>query len=100
MEINIEPVSIFPDTATKLRVTNVQIRQLGDGGNAVVSWELLTQEDQISSDPEGLSPPLPPRDRQLKTGVVFLSAEEYDGWGSDDAYVLNLVVQKLGLTPA
>lgn len=91
MQIKIQPVVIFPDTATQLQVDLVQVRGLGERGEATVAWQLMS-EDHRDEDGNVTS------GRELKSGFVILSGEEYNGWGSDDAYVLNLVIQKLGLT--
>lgn len=89
MEIKIQPVTIFPDVAKKLKLDLVQVKRLGTEGEAIVAWSLLTEEDERYGS-----------GRVIKNGIVTLTGWEYNEWGSDDDYVLNLIVQKLGLTPA
>jgi hypothetical protein len=81
MQTNIEPVSVFPHTATKLVIAAVQVRQLGEGGQAFAAWQLFTADD-----------------KQVQSGGVEINGSEYTAWGEDDTYILNLVVSKLGLT--
>ena len=81
MQTNIEPVSVFPHKATKLVIAAVQVRQLGEGGQAFAAWQLFTADD-----------------KQVQSGGVEINGAEYTAWGEDDTYILNLVVSKLGLT--
>lgn len=82
METKIQPVQVFPHMADTIKIGGASITKLGDGGQAQVGWALFTQD--------GL---------QVQSGGVEISGPEYDAWGSDDTYLINLVVSKLGLTP-
>lgn len=81
LEVKINPVSVFPDTATTLRVVGVQVRKPGAGGSAMINWQLLTEKGT-----------------PVKGGGVPLEGTDYDGWGSDDGYLVKYVLGKLGLT--
>ena len=81
LDVKIQPVTVFPDTATTLKIVGANIRQLGEGGSAVVAWQLSNG------------------DNQLKSGALFIEGEEYNIWGADDSYLATLVLAKLGLTP-
>lgn len=81
LEAKVKPVTVFPETAVKLRVMGVQVRNLGTGGSANVSWQLLNAKGE-----------------SVKSGSVHLDGKDYDGWGSDDTYVVRCVMAKLGLT--
>ena len=83
MKIRIEPVSVFPFTATILQVTGANIRKFADGGEATISWQLLSDSDEV-----------------LSSGVVEISGEEYQGWNEDSPYLEDIVLEKLGLLPA
>ena len=81
MQTKIIPVQMFPYSANILKVPAVQVRQLGEGGQAIASWQLFTEDNN-----------------QVQSGGVEISGAEYSAWGDDDSYILNLVVSKLGLT--
>lgn len=81
MESKITPVQVFPHTATTLKIVGVQVRKLGEEGSAMVAWQLFNDKDL-----------------QIQSGAVELKGAEYSAWGSDDAYVLGVVLSKLGLT--
>lgn len=81
MKVQIQPVSIFPDTATQLELVGVNIRQLSTNGYALIAWQLKDEGDN-----------------SLKAGTVDISGAEYQGWNDDDPYLMNLVLAKLGLT--
>ena len=97
MQTKIVPIQFFPDTADILRVNNVNVTALGDEGKAVVSWSLCNEITEIINMPG--APPLVTTN-SLKTGFFFMSSDEYNAWGADDNYILNLTLNKLGLTPA
>lgn len=80
VNVKVNPVQVFPHVATELRIVGVQVRQLGEGGQAIVAWQLCTEEG---------SP--------VQSGAVEVSGEEYTAWGDDDSYIVNLSVSKLGL---
>lgn len=81
MQTNIVPVQVFPYTATSIKLGVAHIQKFGSGGDASVSWHMLDSSGMI-----------------IQTGVVGINVDEYDNWGNDDTYILNLVVSKLGLT--
>lgn len=83
MQTNITPVQVFPHTATVLKVTAAQVREFGEGGQAIVAWQLFTDDG-----------------KQVQSGGVDVSGAEYAAWGDDDNYLLGLVVAKLGLSAA
>lgn len=79
----INPVSIFPDTATYLAISNAAITKFGSNGSGVLCWQLLNSAKAI-----------------LKNGVIELSGSDYQGWNDDDPYLLELACTKLGVTKA
>jgi hypothetical protein len=76
MEISINPITITIPTV-KLTVDYKL------NGICVVLWRLF--------DADG---------NQYKNGDLFLSVEEIAGWGTDDEYIINLALTKLGYTRA
>jgi len=80
MKVKIQPVSVFPDTATNFSLVGANIRRLAEGGFALLMWQLTDDSD-----------------RTLKTGVVEVSGADYQGWNDDDPYLMNLALSKLGL---
>lgn len=83
MKIRINPVSVFPSTATVLLISGASIKKFADVGEATISWQLLSALDEV-----------------LSTGIVEIAGEEYQGWNDDSPYIENLVLEKLGLTAA
>ena len=83
MKVQIQPISVFPGTASQLELVGVNIRRFADEGQAILTWQL--------KDSNG-SP--------LKTGIVEIKGADYQGWNSDDPYLVDLVLTKLGLTKA
>lgn len=81
MKVQIESVSIFPDTATQLELTGASIRMLGEEGTALIHWRLLNESG-----------------RQLQVGSIDVSGPLYRGWNDDDPYLTNIVLSQLGLT--
>lgn len=81
MKIRINPVSVFPSTATVLLIAGASIKKFADSGEATISWQLLSDDDEV-----------------LSNGIVELSGEEYQGWNDDSPYLEDLVLEKLGLT--
>jgi len=74
---NIEPVTVFPNTATQLRVDDVHLVL---SQSASVQWALLDSSAAT-----------------LTVNRVTIEGVEYENWGTDDEYVFNLVASKLGL---
>ena len=83
MKVQIQPVSVFPDTATQLELVGVNIRRLAADGQALIAWQLKDASDQ-----------------PLKAGVVEISGAEYQGWNDDEPYLMDLTLTKLGLSKA
>jgi len=83
MKVQIQPVAVFPDTATQLELVGVNIRRLSTNGYALVAWQLKDANDQ-----------------PLKSGTVDVSGAEYQAWNDDEPYLLDLTLAKLGLTKA
>ena len=84
LQANIEPVQVAGRTATVINVIGAWINQFGSDGYANIHWVLFTDS---SEDGE-----------QVDSGVVALEGPDYDSWGADDNYVVNLTASKLGLT--
>lgn len=83
MQVNIQPVTFFKKTATVLNIHGVNIRSLGQGGNAFILCSLMSANGE-----------------QLHTQTVELSGTDYDQWGTDDSYIADKVVAALELTRA
>lgn len=81
MYATIEPVSVYPSTASMLCIPEVMLQNLGVATRNVVTWTLCTAEAQ-----------------SLTQGTLTMSAEEYALWGTDDTYVFTWVAAQLGLT--
>ena len=78
MFATIEPVQVFPSTATVLWINNVNVQP---GASASYQWWL--QSDERAN---------------LTTGTINLTGEAYAAWGSDDAYLYTYTAAQLGLT--
>jgi hypothetical protein len=81
--VQIQPVTIFPETATTLELSGASVRRFGVSGTAMISWHLL--------DSSG---------RSLKSGAEELSGEDYQGWNDDLPYLTNWLLNRLGLVAA
>lgn len=81
--IQIQPVTIFPETATQLQLSGATVRSFGESGQAYITWQLL--------DSSGKS---------LKVGTEDLSGSDYQGWNDDLPYLTNWLLNRLGLTAA
>jgi hypothetical protein len=81
--VQIQPVMIFPETATQLQLMGASVRRFGEGGDALISWQL--------SDSSG---------KLLKVGVEELNGEDYQMWNDDLPYLTNWLLDRLGLTAA
>lgn len=79
MFATIEPVTVFPSTATVLFINNVNVQP---GASASYQWWL-------QSAPNGAT---------LTTGTINLTGEAYAAWGNDDDYLYTYTAQQLGLT--
>jgi hypothetical protein len=78
MFATIEPVSVFPSTATVLWINNVNVQP---GASASYQWWL--QDAQRAN---------------LTTGTINLTGDAYAAWGTDDAYLYTYTATALGLT--
>lgn len=78
---NIVPIKIFPNIATKIQLSSCEISEFGLAPKVTVRWSLLNSED-----------------KWIKSDLIEITPSEYELWGSDDMYILDLVILKLGLT--
>ena len=81
MLTKIQPVRLFRSEATLLRINGVMVNSLGEGGRASISCSLLEEQNL----------------KVLANEVVILEGDAYSAWGSDDEYVINYVLDSLGL---
>ena len=79
MHAIIEPVTVFPSTATVLFINNVNVQP---GTSASYQWWL-------QSAPNGAT---------LTTGTINLTGDAYAAWGTDDDYLYTYTAQQRGLT--
>jgi hypothetical protein len=78
MYATIEPVSVFPSTATVLYINNVNVQP---GTSASYQWWLQSVERA-----------------NLTTGTINLTGDAYTAWGTDDEYLYTYTAAQLGLT--
>lgn len=78
MFATIEPVEVFPSTATVLFINNVNVQP---GTSASYQWWLQSAERV-----------------NLTTGTINLTGDAYAAWGSDDDYLYTYTATALGLT--
>lgn len=78
MFATIQPVSVFPSTATVLFINNVNVQP---GTSASYQWWLQDAERA-----------------NLTTGTINLTGDAYAAWGTDDDYLYTYTAQQLGLT--
>jgi len=78
MFATIEPVTVFPSTATVLWINNVNVQP---GTSASYQWWLQDAERA-----------------NLTTGTINLTGDAYAAWGNDDDYLYTYTAQQLGLT--
>jgi hypothetical protein len=74
----IQPVTVFPSTATVLFIDNVNVQP---GTSATYQWWLQDAERA-----------------NLTTGTITLTGDAYAAWGTDDEYLYTYTAQQLGLT--
>ena len=79
--ILIQPVTIFPESATQLRLVGAAVKHFGDEGSAAISWQLLDSSGNL-----------------LKNGIEELSGADYQGWNDDLPYLTNWLLDRLGLS--
>lgn len=78
MEQNIQPVSLYKQAVkAKLQYVNVEISEH--------NWATISV---LFYDEDGLA---------IAARQVHMTVEESNAWGGDDAYVLTLALQKLGI---
>lgn len=80
MKIRIQPVPVFPSTATVLQISGANIKKFAADGSATIMWQLLDDGDAV-----------------LTTGVVDITGSEYQGWNEDSPYLENIVLDRLNL---
>ena len=78
MFATIQPVTVFPSTATVLWINNVNVQP---GTSASYQWWLQDAERA-----------------NLTTGTINLTGDAYAAWGNDDAYLYTYTAAQLGLT--
>ena len=78
MFATIEPVQVFPSTATVLYINNVNVQP---GASASYQWWLQSAERA-----------------NLTTGTINLTGDAYAAWGNDDDYLYTYTAAQLGLT--
>jgi len=78
MFATIEPVEVFPSTATVLFINNVNVQP---GTSASYQWWLQSAERA-----------------NLTTGTINLTGDAYAAWGTDDDYLYTYTAAQLGLT--
>lgn len=78
MYATIEPVPVFPSTATVLFINNVNVQP---GASASYQWWLQSAERA-----------------NLTTGTINLTGDAYAAWGNDDDYLYTYTATALGLT--
>lgn len=78
MFATIEPVQVFPSTATVLFINNVNVQP---GTSASYQWWLQSAERA-----------------NLTTGTINLTGDAYAAWGTDDDYLYTYTAAQLGLT--
>lgn len=81
--VQIQPVTVFPETATILELSGASVRKFGDNGSAMISWHLLDSSGKL-----------------LKSGVEEINGADYQGWNEDLPYLTNLLLSRLGLVAA
>jgi len=78
MFATIEPVTVFPSTATVLFINNVNVQP---GTSASYQWWLQSAERA-----------------NLTTGTINLTGDAYAAWGTDDDYLYTYTAAQPGLT--
>ena len=78
MFATIEPVQVFPSTATVLSINNVNVQP---GASASYQWWLQSAERA-----------------NLTTAMINLTGDAYAAWGTDDDYLYTYTATALGLT--
>lgn len=82
-KVQIQPITIFPETATILELSGASVRGFGDNGSAIVTWHLTDSSGKI-----------------LKNGAEELNGSDYQGWNEDLPYLTNWLLNRLGLVAA
>ena len=77
MHAIIEPVQVFPSTATVLFINNVTVQP---GASASYQWWLQSEERA-----------------GLTNGVLSLTGDSYHEWGADDEYLYRYAATAIGV---
>jgi hypothetical protein len=86
MQINIQPITIYPYQADAIRIDAVKIRGIGDTGSAIVFYAYVS----TTGSPE----------QTLNNGSIEIPNNIYNQWGTDDTFIIDYVISTLGLTRA
>ena len=81
MQINIQPVTIYPHVANMLQIDAVKIRNIGIRGSAIILCSYISTNGQ-----------------PVSSATVDMPTHIYDQWGTDDTYVINYTLSELGLS--
>jgi len=81
LKVQIQPVSVFPNTATQLEIVSATIRKFSSEGEAYIIWQLLDADDKV-----------------VASDAAQLSGSDYQDWNDDSPYLMNWLLSKLNLT--
>lgn len=81
LKVQIQPVQVFPNTATQLEIVSATIRKFASEGTAYVVWQMLDSENKV-----------------VASDATELSGNDYQGWNDDVPYLMNWLLGKLNLT--
>jgi hypothetical protein len=81
MKVQIQPVQIFPNTATQLEIVGAHIRKFSEEGQAFIVWQLLDSSDNV-----------------LSSDATEISGNDYQNWNEDFPHLMNCLLRKLNLT--
>ena len=91
----IEPIQFWNKQAELIyiQVNNVRLNQ-----SANIYYQLRVAPI-VTEATEG-SPKTVSHSETLKEGSLIIEGEDYQGWGADDSYMVDMVIEKLGLVKA
>lgn len=81
LKVQIQPVSVFPNTATQLEIVSATIRKFSPEGEAYIVWQLLDADNKV-----------------VASDAAHLSGSDYQEWNDDTPYLMNWLLGKLNLT--
>ena len=81
MKVQIQPVTVFPNTATQLEIVSASIRKFSSEGEAYIVWQLLDADNKV-----------------LTSDASELTGSDYQGWNDDFPYLMNWLVSRLNLS--